>query len=77
MWLHTRTDYKFGLSGFPLYEINMTTKSAKYSVINTIERIPTVKRSQPLKRKINPSDINIYKNVIKQLKLIENLNWLN
>lgn len=28
MWLHTRTDYKFGLSGFPLYEINMTTKSA-------------------------------------------------
>lgn len=38
MWLHvhTRTDYKFGLSGFPLYEINMTTKSAKNSVINTI-----------------------------------------
>lgn len=36
MWLHTRTDYKFGLSDFPLYEINMTTKSAKNSVINTI-----------------------------------------
>lgn len=36
MWLHTLTDYKFGLSGFPLYEINMTTKNAKNSVINTI-----------------------------------------
>lgn len=51
MWLHTRTDYKFGLSGFPLYEINMTTKSAKYSVINTIERMPTVKRQSGFEKK--------------------------